>query len=300
MKISGMSDHTHRAREHSLAEFNEWCVDRAVDSPRSVTKPIVERYQRHLYYYRKANGEPLSIGRQLVALAHLRAFFSWLAKNNHILYNPAADIEMPKKPRRVLPVPLTPEEAELVLEQPDVDRAQGLRDRALLEVFYATGLRRSEVAALTIYTVQLKARVLHVRQGKGRKDRLVPLGERATAWIDRYLRESRPRFLVDPQETALFLNRFGQAFADGGLTYLVRRYLKLAGIEKAGSCHLFRHTVATEMLNNGADVRFIQEMLGHENLDTTQQYTHGSIEQLKKVHAATHPGMKLTPTTSKE
>ena len=290
VQVAGISAHTHRAREHSLAEFNEWCVERAIDAPRSITKPIIERYQRHLYYYRKADGEPLSIGRQLVALAHVRAFFGWLARHNHILYNPAADIDLPKKPRRILPVPLTPDEAEQILDQPDVATARGLRDRAILELFYATGLRRSELAQLTIYTLHLSDRIVHVRQGKGRKDRLVPMGERAADWVRRYLHESRPRFLVDPQETALFLNRFGRAFADGGLTFLVRRHLKSAGITKGGSCHLFRHTVATQMLNNGADVRFIQQLLGHENLDTTQQYTHVSIEQLKKVHAATHPG----------
>jgi len=133
-----------------------------------------------------------------------------------------------------------------------------------------------------------------VRQGKGRKDRVVPIGERALAWLARYVADVRPELLVDTQTIALFLTRHGQRYTPDGLTAMVRQRFDRAGIVKAGSCHLFRHTMATLMLEHGADVRFIQEILGHAELSTTQIYTHVSIVKLREVHDATHPGARLT------
>ena len=132
-----------------------------------------------------------------------------------------------------------------------------------------------------------------MREGKGRKDRIVPVGVRALAWVQKYLDEARPAYVVDAKEPALFLNCRGQGFSEEGLTQLVRCYFKGAGITKVGSCHLFRHTMATAMLDNGADVRFVQEMLGHARLETTQIYTHVAIGKLIAIHAATHPGAQL-------
>ena len=132
-----------------------------------------------------------------------------------------------------------------------------------------------------------------VRQGKGRKDRVVPIGERAIAWVRRYLDEVRPHLVIDPQQQSLFLNTYGGPLSLENLTYRVREYFRRAGIVKAGSCHLLRHTMATLMLENGADVRYIQEMLGHASLDTTDRYTHVSIAKLRQIHAATHPGARL-------
>ncbi|MFP4055132.1 MAG: tyrosine-type recombinase/integrase, partial [Phycisphaerae bacterium] len=128
-----------------------------------------------------------------------------------------------------------------------------------------------------------------IRQGKGHKDRMVPIGARALAWIERYMHEVRPRLMVEPRETTLFLSHLGEPFTPNRLTQLVRDYIDAADIGKRGSCHLFRHTMATLMLENGADVRFIQAMLGHARLDTTQIYTQVSIRKLKEIHTATHP-----------
>jgi len=135
--------------------------------------------------------------------------------------------------------------------------------------------------------------VVQVRQGKGKKDRVVPIGERALAWVQRYLEDARPTLVMNPQEIALFVNRFGQRFTANGLSVIARMYLDRAGVTQRGACHLFRHTMATLMLENGADIRYIQEMLGHERLDTTQLYTHVSIGKLKEIHSATHPAAKL-------
>jgi len=280
-------------RSRDLVRFVEWCSERAIVKPSEVTKPILERFQRHLFHYRKKDGGPLAINRQRIWIAHLQGLFRWLAKHNHILFNPASDLDLPRKQRGHLRDPLTVEEAECVLALPNVEEPRGLRDRAMLEVLYATGIRRMELSGLAIDAVNFGRGTLFVREGKGRKDRLVPVGERALAWIQKYLDEARSEFVVDAHERALFLNRHGNGFSEEGLTIMIRAYFKKAGITKPGSCHLFRHTMATAMLDNGADVRFVQLMLGHASLDTTQVYTHVAIGKLIAIHAATHPGAQL-------
>ena len=128
-----------------------------------------------------------------------------------------------------------------------------------------------------------------IRQGKGKKDRMVPIGARALKWIERYASEVRPRLIINPNDSTLFLTHLGEAFTTNRLTQMVREYVDSADIGKRGSCHLFRHTMATLMLENGADIRFIQAMLGHAKLETTQIYTQVSIRKLKEIHEATHP-----------
>jgi integrase/recombinase XerD len=175
-----------------------------------------------------------------------------------------------------------------VLNQPDVDTPWGLRDRAILETLYSTGIRRMELTRLTLYDVDLCAGTVMVRLGKGAKDRLIPIGRRACAWVARYVEEVRPQLAVRSDELALFLTDYGEPFEKNRLGDLVRRYMRHAGMAH-GSCHAFRHAMATHMLENGADIRFIQAMLGHSELTTTQIYTQVSIGKLKEIHAATHP-----------
>src|SRR5262249_39103168 len=160
---------------------------------------------------------------------------------------------------------LTVEEAERVLAMPDLSTATGVRDRAMLETFYGTGIRRSELARLNVRDLDVERHTLMVRQGKGRKDRMVPIGPRALAWIDRYVREVRPRFAETAgglDEGTLFLTVDGTGFSLDRLTQLVRDHVKASGTDKEGACHLFRHTLATLMLEGGADIRYIQAMLG--------------------------------------
>jgi len=216
-----------------------------------------------------------------------------LAQKNHILYNPASELILPKVPKQLPKDVLTPDEMETVLNQPDITSLFGLRDRAIMETLYSTGIRRLELVNLTIFNVDQTRGTLFVQQGKGNKDRFVPIGERALAWINKYLEEVRGELLVDPNVTTLFITYLGEGFHPNKLTAVIRNYIKQADIGKSGSCHLFRHTMATQMLDNGADVRFIQELLGHACLDTTQRYTHVSINKLKEIHTATHPGANL-------
>jgi len=184
---------------------------------------------------------------------------------------------------------LSLDEMEAVLRQPDVSRVEGLRDRAILETFYATGMRRMEVANLKVYDIDRERGSVMIRQDKGKKDRHTPMSERALGWIGKYVPEARPWLLTASDDGTVFPED-GAAFERLRLTTLVRGYIRKAEIGKTGGCHLFRDTVATPMLKNGADIRVIQEMLGHAKLTTTELYTRVSINLLKQVYLATHPG----------
>lgn len=293
MEVTNYSPNTVASRKVDLHLFNEWCKTRSLSKPNEITKPILERFQRYLYHYRKPNGKPLGFHRQSVLLQGIKGWFKWLAQNNHILYNPASELVLPKVPKQLPKDILTTDEVETVLNQPDLTSPFGVRDRAMMEVLYSTGIRRAELVNLTIYNLSESRGTLFIHQGKGKKDRMVPIGERALAWVRKYLNEVRDELLIDPSVATLFITYQGDGFHPNKLTAIIRQYIEQADIGKAGSCHLFRHTMATQMLENGADVRFIQELLGHACLDTTQRYTHVSIRKLKEIHRATHPAANL-------
>ena len=295
MRVTGYSEDTVRARKTALRRFIVWCEERALRDPKDITKPILERYQRHLFYYRKVDGRPMTLGTQFGCLAPLKTFFKWLAKENHILYNPASEITLPKLPKHLPRVILSIQEVEAILREAEPSTASGLRDRAMLETLYSTALRRMELPALALYDVDLTRRLVMVREGKGKRDRVVPIGERAAAWMDKYLQEARPLLLIGDTES-LFLTDYGESMSPEYVAERVRRYMHFAGIKKPGACHLFRHACATHMLENGADTRFIQALLGHADLGTTQIYTRVSIDKLREIHDATHPA-KLHRTT---
>ncbi len=301
-EVKGYSHDTLRRRRAALKRLIVWCDERELQTPQEITKPILERYQRYLYYYRKSDGQPLTFGSQNVMLTPIKTFFKWLTRENHILYNPASELEIPQKPKRLPKTILPVETVEDILRQPDIGTVAGIRDRTMMEVLYSTGIRRMELVKLTLYDVDPRRGTLMIREGKGRKDRLIPIGERALAWVGKYQSESRPALLTGKDSGTLFLTDKGIAFRRGAVGARIKRYIRQAGIEVEGSCHLFRHAMATHMLENGADIRFIQAMLGHEDLSTTEIYTHVSIEKLRQIHAATHPAKleRLTRQTSSD
>ena len=223
-----------------------------------------------------------------------------MTRQNHILHNPASELELPRLPHRLPRNVLTAQEAEQVIAQPDIREPIGLRDRAILEMLYSTGIRRMEVINLKLYDLDLDRGTFLIRQGKGKKDRFVPIGDRAVAWLQKYIREARPQLAIEPDTGTLFLAHNGEGIGRDMMTMTVRSYVLKAKVGKAGACHLFRHTMATLMLEGGADIRFIQEMLGHARLDTTQIYTQVSIRLLKQIHSATHPAaaLKHSPETA--
>jgi len=163
----------------------------------------------------------------------------------------------------------------------------------MLEMFYSTGMRRMELIRLRLYDVDRVSGIVTIREGKGRKDRVIPIGARAVAWLEKYLDQARHRLVAEPDEGTIFLTVQGEPFTPNRLSGLIGGYVEAAGTGKSGACHLFRHTMATLMLEGGADIRFIQQMLGHSRLDSTQIYTHVSIRMLKQIHSATHPAAQL-------
>jgi integrase/recombinase XerD len=293
------SEDTLRAFRFTIGYFLDWCGERGLDTPHEITRPVLERYQRWLYHYRKKNGEPMTFRSQGNRLRSLRSWFRWMARQNYILHNPASELILPRLENRLPKHILNVEEAETILQQATPATTEGLRDRAILETLFATGMRRMEIVNLKVYDIDRERGTVMIRQGKGKKDRHIPIGERALSWIAKYIAEARPELLGGSDDGSVFLDAMGAAFERPQLTNLVRGYVRRSGVGKVGGCHLFRHTMATLMLENGADIRVIQEMLGHSKLTTTELYTRVSINLLKQVYAATHPGAGLKRPNAK-
>jgi len=294
MAVRGDSELTVGTRSAVLRLFIAWCEERSVTSPAAVTRPLLERYQRHLHHYRKPSGKPLSLSTQAMRLNAVQLWFRYLVKKGHVHANPASDLELPPTKLRAPVAVLSVTEVDKVLAVPDVATPLGMRDRVLLETLYSTAMRRKEVAALKRGEVDFERGTVVVREGKGGTSRLIPIGERALAWLTRYLEEVRGQLVAGADDGFVFLTEVGGRFELDTLSRLVGGYVRASGVRERGSCHALRHAAATHMLEAGADIRFIQAMLGHALLSTTQLYTHVAVAQLKAVHAATHPSARLT------
>jgi integrase/recombinase XerD len=280
----GFSGHTLITQRVSLSFFQKWALSLGLYLVLRITKENMNDFEVYLFNYKKTNGEPLTFLTQRQRISAVRSFFSWLFKQGYILYNPAADLEFPKKEKTLPRFILTEIEAEAILNQPDIKSIYGLRDRAVLEIFYSCGLRRSELLHLNVYDIDFNRKTLSVRKGKGQKDRVVPLGDRVLFWLKEYLTKSRPVILGSKEEDRLFAINGGHAMQCHQVGSIVRENMKQSGITKRAGCHIFRHTMATHMLQNGAGIRYVQQMLGHSMLSTTQIYTRVAIEKLKEVH----------------
>lgn len=293
LTVKGFSESTLRVRRVHMEMFLKWCGRNGISTSAKVTRTSLESYQRYLFQYRKKDGQPLAVASQHSRLAPLKVWFKWLNYRKYISKDPAAELELPRVGYK-LPNVMNRDEAERVLSQPNIGEPLGMRDRAMLEMLYSSGLRRMELLHLKLYDVDQKHGLVTVREGKGKRDRVVPIGERALAWLDMYLNGLRPEIVRKPDNGIVFLTTNGVPFTPNYLSWLARQYVKSAGVGKGGACHIFRHTMATLMLEGGADIRYIQAMLGHVRLDTTQIYTHVSIRMLKQVHTTTHPAARLS------
>jgi len=296
LEARNYSSSTVYSRKRGMQGFFAWCDERSLARASDITRRILEMYQQALFHYRKPDNQPLSFISQRQRLQSVKLFFQWLARKNYLVNNPASEIEMPRVERRLPKFLLTAQEADLIIAQPDVGDALGLRDRAVLELLYSTGMRRAELCRLELFDLDADRGTILLRQGKGKKDRVVPVGERACRWLAKYVADVRPILQTPESGPTLFLTHTGEPIKPDFLSTIVRRALEASGIQKKGACHLFRHAMATLMLENGADIRFIQQMLGHASLETTQMYTHVSIRKLKQIHSATHPSAKWQPS----
>jgi len=275
----GVSPHTLAAYRRDVSRFIRFVRALDVAAWSDVTTPVARRYVAHLdrRYARAA------VARQLSAL---RTLFRYLYREGRVQRNPFTPVSAPKQPRR-LPKFLTPAEVAAVLGAPDPATPLGLRDRALLEVLYATGLRVGELVALP---VQEAARSDELRVlGKGRRERVVLMGRAAREAVQRYVETGRPALVRGRDPAVLFLNARGGPLTDRGVRIVVDRHIRTAASGRRISPHVLRHTFATHLLNGGADLRSVQELLGHANLAATQIYTHVSRDWLKRVHDQAHP-----------
>jgi len=289
LAVNNFSERTIENKRFTLRLFAKWCETRDIDKPEDITQTLAERYQKHLHYHRKENGKPLSIGSQRGRMTAVKMFYRWLVKKGYLTNSPIENIELPKLPQQLPKAILSEKEMEKVLAQPDLGTATGLRDRAMMETFYSTGIRRAECLDIKINDVDRTRGLIRINLGKGQKDRIIPIGNRAVFWIERYLVDSRPELVKNVVEDSLFISIQGKRFQEATITGKFGEYIKHAGIDKSGSVHIFRHSTATMMLENGADIRHIQTMLGHADLSTTQIYTQVAITKLKEVHDKTHP-----------
>lgn len=222
-------------------------------------------------------------------ISSLRKFYQWLVRQNIQKINPMLEIDSPKK-RRSLPVALTVDEINHLLEQPNTNKKLGLRDRALLETLYATGIRVSELINLKFNDLHEELKLIKVF-GKGSKERLIPISEVALSWIDSYKEKVRDPLILKVGQNCdfIFLNSRGTALTRQAVWQIIKKYCNMAGIQKNVTPHTLRHTFATHLLENGADLRVVQEILGHSDISTTQIYTNLSQKHILQVYAKTHP-----------
>ena len=277
---SGLSPNTVSAYQRDLVAFSAWLSEFEIDLVAASRQDIL-RYQS----VRMREGRKVRSEARL--LSSLRRYYRYLCREELRDSDPTVQIESPRL-GRALPTSITEDEVESLLSQPNVNVALGLRDRTMLEVLYATGLRVSELVGLSLEQLNMRQGLIRCI-GKGNKERLVPLGEISLDYLQQYLLESRPQLLKGTLSDDLFPTHRGKAMSRQAFWYLIKRYAKLAAIEKDLSPHTLRHAFATHLLNHGADLRVVQLLLGHSDLSTTQIYTHVAKERLKSLHTQHHP-----------
>ncbi len=294
MQVLGWSPRTIDGYRSQVRFFLAWLGEQTdVEEVTAITPEVLHAYQTHLYGFSDANGRSLSIATQAARLSVVRSFFRYLVKSDVLLYEPSASLELPKR-KGILPRSiLSKQEMARLLAAPDATTPLGLRDRAMIEVLYSTGIRNAELRALQVYDLDLERGLLRVNQGKNAKDRVVPLGDAACTWLREYLSEARPRLLAGHHdagaEPTVFLSKNGKRLFPLGVLYPLKKHARKAGIERVVTPHTLRHTFATHLLAGHADIRHIQAMLGHASVATTQIYTRVEVTDLKAVHRRCHP-----------
>ena len=281
---------TVEGKRSRLTALIRWCLANAVSTPREMSAVHLEAYRRYLYKQHKSrSGNPIDIATRRNHLTNVKGFLRWLKRTGEIPVDPGVEFDLPRVPRRLSQVWLVPEEVDQVVKRAELYGPRGIRDKAILETFYATGIRRKELSGLDITDVDFKERTLKVRKGKGGHDRYVPIADRACSALRQYLKTVRPQLATLTSGDALFLDNRGRRFKPSRISRFVKQYIARAGVKKKGACNLYRHSTATLMLKGGADIRHVQEMLGHADISTTQVYTHVAIEDLKEVYKRSHP-----------
>lgn len=276
----GLAENTLISYFGDLQQFLDFLHDKSMDAEESLKTGTMA----YLINLKREGRSPATISRRLAAI---KSFFRFLAHEKYILTDPTEDLEPPKLLKK-LPRVLTVEEMDSLLKVPDISKIPGIRDKAMLELLYATGLRVSELVNLDLDNISLEMGYVRC-WGKGAKERIVPFGSIASHYISTYLRSARGKLGKHPLEKAIFINQSGKRLTRQGCWKIIKKYARQAKIKTEITPHTFRHSFATHLLEHGADLRSVQEMLGHADISTTQIYTHLTRKKIKEVYDQTHP-----------
>jgi integrase/recombinase XerD len=277
----GLADNTLDSYQRDLKKYLQFLKKHDVDNFNITSRKIISQY---LLEQREKGLAPSTLTRNL---ASIRSFYNFLLKEQVIQENPAAELESPRTEKK-LPRVLSFKDMELLLEQPETREIIGMRDKAMLELLYATGIRVSELVSLGLNNVNIKMGFLRC-EGKGNKERMIPLGSVAIKSLQEYLQYARNKLLKQKDEKALFINQHGKRLTRQGFWKILKKYALKAGISAEITPHTLRHSFATHLLENGADLRSVQEMLGHADISTTQIYTQITRRKIKEIYDQTHP-----------
>lgn len=290
MKAQNFAARTIETVAPHLEALARWLEEEGVEDIDQVDLTLLRTHQTELMSQTTRFHRPPSISTQIQRASAIRSLFRYLIRRQHLLVDPARDLEVPRERARALPYGLpTPAEMLRILSTPDTGTPLGIRDRAILEVLYSTGLRNAELRALRVWDVDLEERTVTVVRGKGRQDRIVPLGQKARDWVRRYLDGVRPQWARRSKVDTLFLTNTGNPLHFTMLIRIVKIATAKAGVHKRVTVHTFRHACATHMLAGGADIRYLQQLLGHRSLASTTIYTQVEIRHLQRVHRRCHP-----------
>ncbi len=277
----GLAENTLSSYQRDLHQFVSWLTEKEIRAVEQVRRNHIMAY---LLGLQKKGRAPATISRQLAAL---KSFYHFLMQEGAVQQDPTTNLDSPKLAKK-LPHVMTPAEVDRLLSMPDAATPSGSRDKAMLELLYAAGLRVSELMALDTTHINLDMGYVQCF-GKGSKERIVPMGSVAAGSLNEYLEEGRKKLKKHPSETALFINKRGSRLTRQGFWKILKKYAQIAGITKEIAPHTLRHSFATHLLENGADLRSVQEMLGHADIATTQIYTHLTKSRIKEVYDKTHP-----------
>jgi integrase/recombinase XerD len=284
LKARGYAHATIESYTRNIGQFGRYLQQRDLDSLKKVTPEVIDQYRQTVM------GQSIAAESKALKIRPVKRLFEYLADNHRLLVNPTEGIvEISRKHRRIGTV-LTVEEAKRLLAQPDLSCKIGVRNQAIMAVLYATGIRRNELLSLKTDDADLKENALYIRKGKGGKERVVPMGKNAAKHLAVYLGKVRPVYICKrSDERALFVNRFGRRLSGGSIQAFLTKYRLAAAIAKPVSPHTLRRSCATHLLQQGADIRYIQQLLGHKHLSTTQMYTKVAPMDVKATHDRTHP-----------
>jgi integrase/recombinase XerD len=292
LQARGFSVHTVVNAKGVLKMLVGFLHQEGITELEQLTLEVLEEYQQEIAFSFTAKGKPLAIRSQAKRLSTIRGFTRYLQEHDYLVHDPGARLKLPKKTRSLPRSIMNEPDVKKLMAAPDTHSNQGYRNRIILELLYDTAIRRAEIADIRLPDIDLDGGYVLIH-GKGNKERVVPVSAKVCGLLRSYILAVRPCFLKGDDKGHLIMNRWGERMQAQGIWEVVRRCADLSKLKAKITTHTLRHTCATHMLRNGAPVRHIQEMLGHESLETTQIYTHVTINDLKEIHARYHPSERM-------